>query len=227
MKKGLGIRSKDYLSYVVVSLSLIAAFIFVYKTCGFFYAINDDTTMQSLASGDLMGEPDAHLPFIRYPMGLFIAFLFQLCPRYDWYGLTMQGCLFLCYFIYLHRLYRLSRYSDDRIWIILSGIILVILLFMDSAILFQFTMVAGVLAATAVFVMASSENQVHVFDYVLVWILMILAMLIRYKTFLMALPIIALLMGYKMIENLNMGGIYKIKKSSQDGLGIINHTYGG
>lgn len=50
-------RSKGFLGFLV-AFFLVTAFVAAYKIIGFYYAINDDTTMQTLASGSVTGQPE-------------------------------------------------------------------------------------------------------------------------------------------------------------------------
>ena len=197
---------KRLLTDLAILLVLAVVYIAIYRTCGFYYAINDDITMQRLASGSITGTPDAHLIFIRYPLGVFISGLFKLFPQYDWYGLTLTGLMFLCYFLIARRIFSVTRGRSGRWWMRIAGIVLLALLIMDCSILFQFTVVAGVLALTAIFYLASADRETVFSSYLLAWILLLLSCLVRFKVFYMSVPLAGLIIFGKLIETLKYRG---------------------
>lgn len=191
---------------LIIILGLLIVFAIIYKTFGFYYGINDDISMQKLAAGTSgAGVPDGHLIFVKYALGVVLAALFKAFPGIDWYGLFMIGCIFFCGYLVLKRIYTLSQNSVNKILIRVIGIVFVLFWIVDSAILFQFTVVAGVLAATAVFCVVSSKN-IKISDYILAWVLIILASLIRLKVFYMTLPIAGIITLGKYIESLKLEG---------------------
>lgn len=204
IKRGVNLKKfvKEKYESLLLVLASVITFIVIYKTFGFFYGINDDVSMQKIAAGSSgLGVPDGHLIFVRYALGVVIASLFKLFPGIDWYGLFMIGCIFLCGFLILDRLFYLTRNSSDKVWIRLIGSALVLFVVIDTSILFQFTIVAGILAATAVFCVAFSK-RIKISDYILAWVLIILASLVRKKVFYMTLPIAGIVTLSKCFESL-------------------------
>lgn len=193
---------KGHLIDFIILLVFAVVFIVIHKTAGFYYTINDDTTMQQLASGNITGKPDGHLIFISYPLGVIIAGLFKVFPQYDWYGLTLLGCLFMCYILIAHRIFSLTKGKKNRYWIRCIGVVLLTFFLLDSSILFQFTVVAGVLGATAVFYLASSDNEIKTGEYILAWILLLLAGMVRPKVLLMNLPLAMVITVSKLAKKL-------------------------
>ena len=190
---------------IAILLFLTAVYFILYKSTGLYYAINDDMTMQTIASGSAMGTPDGHLVFISYTFGSVIAGLFRLVPGVDWYGLVFQGCLFLCCFLIVQRMFALTAGKANRLAGRVTGLILVILLLAYFIIFFQFTVVAGVLCATAVFLLASSTGRLKLPELIGAWLLMQLGWMIRRKVMLMTLPLFALVLFFKIIAQLQEG----------------------
>ena len=145
---------------LIVFAVLLLLFIILYKSVGLYYAINDDTTMQKLAAGSITGSPDGHLVFIKYVLGAVLAGLFSVFPGIDWYGIAMTGLMFLCFFLIIMRILYLAGKRKNRAAACITssaGILAALYLLADSLILFQFTLVAGMLGATALFYLASSD----------------------------------------------------------------------
>lgn len=161
------------------------------RVFGYYYAINDDITMQGVASGAVSGIPDGHIVFIRYILGIVLAGLYRSFPGYDWYGLALLFLMILCILIVSNRVIALSdRNSSDRILKISIVILTYILLFVYSFIFFQFTVVAGIISATAVFVISSTNRERIVYDYSVMLVLLLLSYIIRVNVFNMTLPLV-------------------------------------
>ena len=212
---------KLYIGAIIMCL-LCGIYIFIYKKIGFYYAANDDIVMQSLASGSATGIPEGHLIFIMYPFGKIVSGIFKLFPQYDWYGTILIFLMFLCYWMIAHRLLVLAKNKKTNFLIIVIGIIILISLIIDSAILFQFTVVSGVLASTAVFLIASTDepnlkNLIYSLGF------LIIAAIIRKKVFFMAMPLLVIIffsrIASELIQeqdnstsNLNLINVFKLKK---------------
>ena len=181
-------------------------FIILYRRVGLYYAINDDTTMQKLASGANTGVPDGHLIFVKYALGTVIAWMFSYFPQYDWYGLIMLGFLFLSCFLIARRIF-LSTEKKENCWLMrAAGGVLFLFMIIDTVILFQFTVVAGVLAAAALFCLIASGKEIRVWEYALVWILLLCSCLVRLKVFYMGAAAAVVITGVKLIANLQEDG---------------------
>lgn len=205
---------KKIISYFLILGLFFSLFIVIYKKYGFYYAINDDSTMQALASGSITGVPDGHLVFIMYPLGVMIATLFVLFPQYDWYGIVLIGFLFLSYSIIAYRLlfYKKIRSKITGFLITATGFVMLIALIIDSAVMFQFTVVAGVLATTAVFLIASSSD-VTLKDMCFSWVLIILAAMVRMDVFYMILPVFLIICTSRIISKALQSNMYSNNRS--------------
>lgn len=203
-----------YLTCIGIALILLAAFCVAHKTCGFYYAVNDDVTMQGIASKGVTELPEGRLIFIRYALGIILATLFKSFPAYDWYGILLLGLLFLCYFLVLNRIFTITSGKTDCWWIRIGGIIFIIFLFIDSALTFQFTVVSGVSAATAIFLLISQKDNMEIRNSILVVILLSMACLIRIKVFYMVFPMMVFVITCRLVKELGINGreIYSIKK---------------
>lgn len=198
-------EKKSVFENVIIILAVVISFALLYKTAGFYYEKNDDTTMQSLALGAVTGTPDGHLIFIKYALGLVISGLFKLNDQYDWYGITLVGCMLICYVICFHRVIFVTRNKENSTFIRVIYFLLIVTLFVRSTILFQFTIVAGMLGATAIFYLASLKKEIRLPDYMLVWVLLLLAAMIRIKVFYMVAPLCAFLLVGRIAENAGVG----------------------
>lgn len=118
-----------------------------------FYSITmispDDIRFQNILSGTFTGIPDAHCYFIQYPMATCIAWLYKLEIRVDWYENILIFLVFLCLYCILRR----GKYLSLRNNIIyLFGVIIIWgTTFVRCSVALEWTVIAGLLAATTIF----------------------------------------------------------------------------
>lgn len=198
-------EEKSVITIVMITFTVVIVFALLYKSAGLYYGINDDTTMQSLASGAVTGMPDGHLIFIKYPLGVVVAGLFKLSNQYDWYGITLVGCMLMCYVLCFHRVILTTRNRENGTFIRVICFLLIVPLFVGSTIIFQFTIVAGMLGATAIFYLASLTKKIRLADYILVWALLLLTAMLRIKVFYMVVPLCAFFLVRRIVENVGVG----------------------
>ena len=191
MKNGKKAMNKGMQGLAVFAV-LLLIFVLLYKLTGIYYGVNDDTSMQKLAAGTITGKPDGHLIFMTYPAGCIISGLFRFIPGIDWYGLFLVGCLFLSYFIIVSRVFlRSADKPRPIITVVIVSMLITAFLLIDSLLQFQFTLVAGVLGATALFCLTSSGDELKISDYLLAWFLLLLSAMVRVMVFYMVLPLAA------------------------------------
>lgn len=219
--KKIDLLNKKYFIYAFVSFCMLLLFCILYKTVGFYYGINDDTTMQKIASG-YYGSPDGHLVFIKYLLGSAIAALFRAKQGIDWYGLLMISLSFICYVLIISRMFAITANKQHNYWIRIICVLSVAILFFDTIIFFQFTVVAATLAATALFLTILFDSNQSKFSYVVIWVLYLLAALIRRKIFFMFFPLILLANVYVLFKCL---AEQKIKLNKDNLKTIIKKTW--
>lgn len=177
-------------TYIVIAVIMFGVFVILYQTIGFYYAMNDDMTLQQITSGYYDGVPNGHLAgFSRFFYGSIIAVLFRVMPMFDWYGLAFLGLVFLCYVILMCRIFRMTEALYNKRIVRVSCAMLLIILFFESTVLFQFTVVAGTLAATALFILISVKTSEDKGILILAWMLLLAAGMIRIMIFFMILPL--------------------------------------
>lgn len=152
------------------------------------YAINDDTTMKAIAAGTISGVPDGHLIFVKYSLGVIIAFLYKILGGIDWYGCTMLGIILICVLLFAVRVKRL--FKNNYVYGILSLLAVFIIVIFENYVSFQFTVVSAIAAATAIFYYNTidSKKEICWTEYIIVIILALISFCVRYETFIMALP---------------------------------------
>lgn len=161
------------------------------------YAVNDDTTMRSIASGAMTGVPDGHLIFVKYSLGAVIAFLYRCVPDVDWYGFTMLAIIAVSMLLLLYRAEKLFKAH------IAFGLVSVLSIFtitiFENFVNFQFTVVSAVAAAAAIFFYNTIDPKkaCYQWEYVPVLLLAWISCCVRLETFVMALPFAGLSFLFK------------------------------
>lgn len=184
--------------FMFISLITIVGFILITKSfIPITYAVNDDTTMKSIASGIMTGTPDGHLIFIKYVVGSVIAFLYKIYNGVDWYGCVMLSIILVSIATFLYRAKSLFKNN------LLYGLIVVLSLFtiviFENFVNFQFTVVSAIAAAAAIFfyntIDITKENYWR--EYIIVLLLAWISYSVRSTTFIMALPFAGLSFLFK------------------------------
>lgn len=186
---------KRFLVYITV---VMLAFLFIIN---FFvpitYAVNDDTTMKAIASGIMTGEPDGHLIFIKYSLGVVIAFFYRLFGGIDWYGCLMLGIILVCTMLLIFRAKRF--FKNHVVYGAISVLAIFIITFFENYVNFQFTVVSAIAAATAIFYYNTIDITKNHYqrEYLVVILLAWISYCVRSETFIMALPFAGLSFLFK------------------------------
>lgn len=187
--------------YAIIAVMSLSIAYLLYRGVGFYYLVNDDMVMQQLTSGYYTGTSDGHLArFIYYVYGNTIATFFKIAPEIDWYGGGLIGLNFFCYSLIVCRTFKMTQTISHKIATRLSGITAMVALFLEVTIMFQFTVVSGTLAATALFLFITARKDDSPFLYILIWILYLISTMLRVKMFFMVAPLFLIIAAYKMYE---------------------------
>lgn len=145
----------------------------------------DDETLRSIISGTFGEAPDGHAIYMYYPLTGILQFLYQYVSReIPWYGLFLFGVFFFSTYIVLKNLlcYCFKNRREKIITICISIVFLIIII--NFFLLQQYTVIAGILCATAVFLGVVGGNRISIF------LLMTIAFMLRSDVFLMGSPFV-------------------------------------
>lgn len=192
----------DVISFLLVGLSVIG----ITAIFGYSFSTNDDAMLRNIVSGNFTGTPEAHLIYIMYPLGLIWKGLYQIMPSTPWYDLFMVGTHYLCWFLLLKRI--LQQYEKKRDKIIAAIVAFAMLMIIDLAylVMHQYTVLASVLAATAIFWLITGTSKVgreYWNDRIVCIVLLVLCLWLRKQVFLMALPIVFLVIVFDILQTAN------------------------
>ena len=186
-----------FLSVAFIGLTAVLTAIFF----GYSYASNDDVMLRNIANGTYSGTPDAHMIYIMYPLGVLFATLYRILPIVEWYDVFSVGIHYLCWFLILLRVTYLGKQKSIRICYGLVTAAILIVFDLQYLIMGHYTVLAGVIASTAVlyFVTMDLEGK-STFSRILVIVLLLLCLLLRKQVFLLALPIGGIIFLARLIQ---------------------------
>lgn len=131
--------------------------------------INDDWGMYSTLSGAYLGYPDAHVLFFLYPLSWLLSRLYLLCSFIPWFGLFLQGVQIACLYVIYRRCMQLwyRHGSPDAFWKPALTILCILFFIVDLNVFSeaQYTTVAGLAAAAALFCFATARIDNPFPDY--------------------------------------------------------------
>lgn len=148
----------------------IAAMLF----CPPVFYLNDDVTMRSIISGAYTGMPNGHAVYMKYPLTGILALLYKGIHFVPWFELFLAGSIWGCMLLLI--------YYSPKPYI---GFGVAIVFYLPFSVYMHYTIVAALVAATAVFLVAMGRKGIWP---VLLWIV---SFLIRSQVGLLALPFVA------------------------------------
>ncbi len=211
--KSLGVNgkenSKSTTAIILFSIAFnILAFLIVIATYPPCWYTNDDYRMMTIVSGAYTGTPNADIVFMRYPIGLLLSGLYTLTAQIPWYGVFTMLCMFIPSCIFCYYLTKKAYMKNCTILGVLIYVLAFVCLIQKYICLPQYTLTSSFMSAGAIVLlmeMPAKKNTIHI---ILATICMTLAFSIRSKAFYMILPVIALIVIVRLI-NEKGSGIYK------------------
>lgn len=160
----------------------------------------DDIRFQNILSGTYTGTPEAHCYFIQYPLSIFISWLYKIDNQIDWYENTLLFLVSLCFYLMLRKGNYLSV-KKQRIYFV--AVLLVWgTSFVRCTVELEWTAIAGLLAATAIYLYITmdfvADNKWG--DYFICLMLFCLGFCLRKTVMWMYVPLAGMLWFQRSIE---------------------------
>ncbi len=163
----------------------------------YIFSTNDDAMLRNIVSGNYTGTPDAHLVYIMYPLGLIWKLLYSVWPQIPWYDIFMVGMHYTCWFLIVLRVGQQFEQKLVQMTSMILSVGVLALIDLPYVVMHQYTVLAALLAAVAVFWLATSK-QSHGLGYWLergiCLVFLALSLWVRKEVFMMTIPIIVLLL---------------------------------
>lgn len=161
---------------------------------GLFLSSNDDALIRAIAEGSYTGKPDAHLIYVMYPLGLILKLMYTIVPKAPWYDLMTVFLHLLCWYLIIWRTMSLVKRNGRKLYAAVITVVLLLGMDFKFVSLHQYTVLAAVLAATAIYLIVTMPNEKPAKNWGLVVFLLTMSLWLRKEAFLMALPIVLLAM---------------------------------
>lgn len=176
-------KLKSPLSKCLCPLILLLAIIIVGATCPQIFYLNDDLLIRKILNGTYTGTPDGHAVYLQYPLTGILALLYKILPAVSWYELFLTGCIWCCMFLIVEKFHNK-----------ISGTVFVLAAFLPFYLYRHYTVVAAVVAGTAVFLLCKGKESIS--SVLLLW----LAYMIRSQVGLLSLPFVAAALVWKLLQ---------------------------
>lgn len=172
------IVNKWWVWAIIATLVTIVA-MFIYSPV--FY-LNDDITMRSILSGAYTGVPNGHAVYMKYPLTGILAVLYKVLHFIPWFDILLVGSIWGCMLLLI--------YYAERPYV---GFGIAVALYLPFCLYVHYTIVAALVASTAVFILTTGKNRV--------WpvILLLIAYMIRSQVGLLSLPFVAAAMVWRLV----------------------------
>lgn len=134
------------------------------------FAINDDLGLYNVLSGAFTGTPSAYISFMEYPLSWVLAMLYRMWGSFPWYGAFLEATLLACAMLGYRRCTVLLKRNDEHIIWALAVRILFCASWLGMTLIpmlrLQYTVVAAVCGATALFLFVTSEDTESVSTFI-------------------------------------------------------------
>ncbi|MCD7807187.1 MAG: hypothetical protein LUH19_07595 [Lachnospiraceae bacterium] len=195
-------KSKIAGQWLVPTIIVLALFIFAGCRYGFWFASNDDYVMNAILSGAYLGRSDIHNVYMSPVLGVVFSALYRVIPAVPWYGLFLAGSQFAALWLCLRCIYGRCEQTLTKIVGTVCFAALFSALLFSELVFCQYTLVAAVLADSAVFLVLldrQEEAAIRWKSLVVPFALYVLAELLRSNVGLMHLVFLGIACLYRLL----------------------------
>lgn len=198
------IKKSNWLDILIALLGTAGICAVITFRFGYYYEMNDDVLMKDIMSGIYSGTPSGYNIQMLFPLSYLISRLYRLAPQYPWYDFFLCGCIYLCSFLVSKRLVEVTHKGWKKILYLAAGQFLIMTVFLRETIIVQYTVVAGMLMATAAYWFYTTDHTMEPKRFVrhnlISVVLILLAFTIRSEMALLLLPLFCLVGLFRWID---------------------------
>jgi len=187
---------------LIVALAFVVGIKFTY-----IYEVNDDVFLMNIINGIYTGTPDAHAIYILYPFASLLKKLYELNNNINWYGYSVVGLHYVAIFLILGRAIELIKGNKKKICTVLLGLSLIISIDLPAIVNPQYTITAGVLAAAAIFFIATRSKKNPVRECIVPGILLLLTLNLRKDVFWVSMVFVSIVILFNFIGTMQEKGL--------------------
>lgn len=162
------------------------------------FTIIDDKAIMEVLSGAYTGTPDGHVVYIKYAIAFIISSLYSLVNFIPWYGIFLIACETACIFLILLKSFSYFKTLKSKSLFGIFFLIVFTACTLKGFIYFTYTSVAGLLGATAIFLVLTAGEKFR--SYLLPVLVFLLAFCIRSNAAVMLFPVLifAVILKFKL-----------------------------
>lgn len=176
-------KGKKIIGKLACPVILLLVLVIAGATCPQVFYLNDDLMMRKILSGVYTGTPDGHAVYMQYPLTGLLALCYKILPMMPWYECFLAGCIWYC-------MVQVAEGFTNKV----AGVVLAVAAFLPFFLYQHYTVVAAVVAGTAVFLLGKGKGWLR--SLILLW----LAYMIRSQVGLLCLPFAAAAMVWRLLE---------------------------
>lgn len=204
---------------LILSVILIVVyFTFISYRYDYYYDLNDDMLMKDIVSGIFTGTPNGHNIQMMYPLSAFISLLYTFNRYVPWYGLILWICQAVSLYLIVYRVIKIFETKIIfKVVCIFSFLSIVTVCLLWELIFNQYTVTSSMLAATATFLLYTSNSDTDGKGFlkknIISIILLYLAFLIRSEMLLLLMPLFLVAVVGKWFNDYNISKIKFFSKA--------------
>ena len=199
-------KLQGHASLIVAYIAVLTAMVVACFSGDYFFDLNDDVLMKDILSGAYTGVPEGHNIQMLYPISLFISLLYRIGVNIDWYGIFLWSCQYFCFGVIIYESVSAVRTLGKKALVAAAEVLVILGFFLPHLLYVQYTVVCGLLSATAAFLIivpagGKSEDtgnavaNIHdlklaSFENITALVMLTVAYLLRSEMMLLTLPMV-------------------------------------
>lgn len=181
----------------ILTACITTLFLVILLTClfGYHYELNDDIMIKDLLSGSYTGTPSGYCIQMLYPLGVVVAFFYQIFRALPWYGILLILSQYGACFLLFERTLKLIPRTIPKISMLVTEFLTVLAYFSYALVNLQYSMTCAFLVGAALFLFVTTDIHLSVGGFlkhnVGTILLLVLAFCFRTEMFLLLSPFLA------------------------------------
>ena len=195
-------KTKNTPNFIISLVLILIAVLFMGFIGDYYFDLNDDVLMKDMLSGAYTGAPEAHNIQMLYPISAFISMFYRVIRGFDWYGIFLCICQYMCVFLISYKALQVCTKLKHKILAALFVLFFSIGVIGAHFLFVQYTFTCGLLSATAAFLILTHEKEVDK-NFVIAFWLILTAFLLRSEMLLLTLPMVCVAIFIRWMLNMN------------------------
>lgn len=180
-------KNSKWINLLLVLATFSTMFCFVMFRWTILYETPDDQYIMSILSGRLLGHPDAHVVYIKYPFAILISSLYMMFPAYDWYATIMVMLQIGTISVMLYYFLKQLKKNSSKVIFTVAYYCAFFLCWTNELLSFTYTTTAAMTGGTLVVVYELCERRIR--DCGVMALLAFATLGLRNAVFFMIVPI--------------------------------------